>query len=167
LAQRRQRRDDDLRPLGAEIREQRHPGTAIRRRLERADRLVARPQQGDGLRFLLAEKVRQVGEGPLGDIRRRDDDEQLSPECPVQPGEQIRPRRRGRFVQAEGVPAPLDDGRPQALDQLGKGSAAGWEGTDETWREGGDDREPSGRDDRVGRGLILPHALDSAVLALY
>jgi hypothetical protein len=66
-----------------------------------------------------AEVVGQVGEGALGDVGGRHDDEHLPAQRAVQPGQQIRPRRRGRLVQREREPAL--GGRAQPLDQLTAG----------------------------------------------
>ena len=63
------------------------------------DRLIARAHERYGTRFRFAEIVRQVGKSPLGDIRRRHDNHHRPAERPMNPGQQIRPRRRRRLVQ--------------------------------------------------------------------
>ncbi len=137
LAQRGHRRDDHLRLARAHVGEQRHPRAALRRRLERAQRLVARPQQRDGLGGPLAQVVRQVGEGALRHVGRRHHHEDLAAQDVVQRGEQVRPRRAGRLVEGESVSAPRRQRRAQPLDQLGERTRRGGQGANEARRENG------------------------------
>ncbi|MGD0474639.1 MAG: hypothetical protein ABSB70_15685 [Candidatus Velthaea sp.] len=60
----------------------------------------------------------------------------------MQAREQIGPGRRGRLVEAEGMPAAAFDRRPKTFDEFGEGSATRRKSPDETGREGGDDRKP-------------------------
>jgi hypothetical protein len=129
LAQRRERRDDDLRLARAEIGQQRHAGAAVGGRFQRPDRLVARPHQGRGARLVLAQVVGEVGVGALGHVGRGDDDQQRAAQRPVDAGQQVRSRCGGGLVESEREPPA--GGRAQALDQLREGSAARGKGSDE------------------------------------
>ena len=123
-----------------EVGEQRHARAALRRALDRADRFVARAQQRDAFAFDLAEIVEQVGEGALGGVGRRHDDEQRSAEVAVQRGEQRRPRGRDRFVQrvAARLSARQRAQRAQTLDR-GVPRAAGFgEGGEQAAGRAGD-----------------------------
>ena len=122
LPQRGHRRDDDLRPIRAQIGQQRHARAAFGRRIERPDRFVARAHQRHAARVGLAEIVGEVGERALRNVGRRHDDQHRSAERTVNAGQQVRPRGGGRFVQREREPAV--GRRAQALDQLGQWPAA-------------------------------------------
>ena len=136
LAQRGDRGHDHLRLARAQIGQQGHARAALRGRLDRADRLVARAQQRHRARLALAQEVGQVGEGPLGHVAGRDDDEDLPPQRAVQRGQQVGPGAGGRLVQPKGEPPLLRERGPQALDQLGERPGRRGKGTDERRREG-------------------------------
>ncbi len=135
LPQRGDRRDDDLRPPGAQIGKQGHARAAFGGRIQRPDRFVPRPHEGHAACFRFAEIVREVGERALGDVGRRHDDQHGAAQRRVHAGQQVRPRGRRRLVQRKREP-PVG-GCAQALDQLRQGPAARGKGADERGREDG------------------------------